>query len=185
MEGVEDESLDFVFASHCLEHLVDPRTGIENWLRIVKPGGHLVINVPDEDMYEQGIFPSTFNRDHKWTFTIFKARSWSSRSISLAQLVMDLGAAADVRKIEMIDAAYRHRLPRFDQTLSPVAEAAIELVIRKRPAEEISAGGRLPGTAQPDPALRLHFNQYLADQATLRKGNQGAPPFTNDDELQT
>ncbi|HEX8442045.1 MAG TPA: methyltransferase domain-containing protein [Allosphingosinicella sp.] len=183
MAGVDDQSFDFVFASHCLEHLVDPREGLRNWMRIVKPGGHLIINVPDEDMYEQGIFPSTFNRDHKWTFTIFKSRSWSDRSINLAELVAGLGEAADVRKLEMIDAAYRHQLPRFDQTLSPVAEAAIELVIRRRPAEEIAAGGRLPTGKQPDPSLRLHFNQYRADQATLRAANGDAPPFTNDGEL--
>jgi hypothetical protein len=27
--------------------------------------------VPDEDLYEQGVFPSTFNADHKWTFTVY------------------------------------------------------------------------------------------------------------------
>lgn len=183
MEGVPDGSFDFVFASHCLEHLVDPATGLRNWLRILKPGGHLVISVPDEDMYEQGAFPSTFNRDHKWTFTIFKARSWSERSINLAQLVGELGEEADVRKMEMIDATYRHQLPRFDQTLSPVAESAIDLIVRKRPRHEVEAGGRLPGGPQPAPGLRLHFNQYLADQATLRGANRDAPPFTNDSEL--
>src|SRR5262249_19674846 len=73
LTGVEDDSVDFVHSSHCLEHLRDPREGLANWLRVVRPGGHLIVTVPDEDLYEQGVFPSTFNRDHKWTFTVLKA----------------------------------------------------------------------------------------------------------------
>ena len=72
MEGVEDESYDFIHSSHCLEHLNEPSEGLANWFRILKPEGHMIITVPDEDMYEQGIFPSTYNNDHKWTFTVFK-----------------------------------------------------------------------------------------------------------------
>jgi len=39
--------------------------------------------VPDEDLYEQGVFPSTF----KWTFTIGKAQSWCPKSINLIELL--------------------------------------------------------------------------------------------------
>jgi len=144
MQGVADDSCDFVHSSHCLEHLVEPQIGLQNWFRILKPGGHLVVVVPDEDLYEQGIFPSTYNPDHKWTFTIAKARSWSPKSRNLLDLVGGLGAAADLRKIECLDATYLYGLPRFDQTLTPVAEAGIELVVRKRPREELQRGGRLP-----------------------------------------
>jgi hypothetical protein len=42
---------------------------------VLKPGGHLVCLVPDEDLYEQGMFPSTFNDDHKRTLTIAKKKS--------------------------------------------------------------------------------------------------------------
>ena len=47
---------------------------------MLEPGGHLIVTVPDEDLYEQGHFPSDYNRDHKWTFTIHKPKSWSERS---------------------------------------------------------------------------------------------------------
>ena len=80
MESVKDETYDFVHSSHCLEHLLDPEKGLRNWFRILKPGGYLVVIVPDEDLYEQGVFPSTFNADHKWTFTISKSGSWSDKS---------------------------------------------------------------------------------------------------------
>src|SRR5262245_47143385 len=64
-----DGSLDFVHSSYCLEHMRDPREALHNWLRVLKPGGHLIVLVPEEDLYEQGVFPSTLNGDHKWTFT--------------------------------------------------------------------------------------------------------------------
>ena len=144
MASVADASFDFVHSSHCLEHLVDPAVGLRNWFRILKPGGHLVVIVPDEDLYEQGVFPSTYNSDHKWTFTVSKSRSWSDKSRNLVELLAQVGPAADVRKIECLDSTYLYGLPRFDQTLTPIGEAGVEFVIRKRPADEVERGGRLP-----------------------------------------
>lgn len=57
MAGVADASLDFVHSSHCLEHLQDPYTALFHWIRICRPGGYVIVVVPDEDLYEQGVFP--------------------------------------------------------------------------------------------------------------------------------
>ena len=138
---VPDDSVDFIHSSHCLEHLVDPFEGLKNWLRVLKPGGHLVVTVPDEDMYEQGVFPSTFNRDHKRTFTVFKDASWSDKSVNVLELLKSLGPQADIIKIEQLISTYRFNLPRYDQTLSPVGECGIEFIVRKRPADEVEAKG--------------------------------------------
>jgi SAM-dependent methyltransferase len=184
LASVGDGEFDFVHSSHCLEHLVDPREGLRNWLRVVRDGGYLVITVPDEDLYEQGIFPSTFNRDHKWTFTIYKSQSWSDRSLNLLDMVRELGPDAEVVKIEQLSANYRFDLPRFDQTLTPVAECGIELVIRKRPAAEVEARGRwVRTTKQPEREIRLHLNQYKDDMQMMKQSNQGRPPFDNDSDL--
>lgn len=183
MKSAKDESYDFVFSSHCLEHLHDPREGLKNWFRILKPGGHLVITVPDEDLYEQGVWPSTHNRDHKSSFTMAKSRSWSPASINVLDLVGMLGPAADIRKLEIIDEAYRFDLPRFDQTLTPVAECAIELVIRKRTAAELEQGGRLPPRAQPAPDQRVYFNQYRNDHEALKSAELPAPLFGDKRDL--
>jgi SAM-dependent methyltransferase len=86
----EKESFEVVFSSHCLEHMVDPRGAIQNWFSLVKPGGHLITIVPDEDLYEQGHFPSIFNSDHKSTFTISKSASWSPVSINCLELFKSL-----------------------------------------------------------------------------------------------
>lgn len=168
LAGVPDDSFDFVHSSHCLEHLSDPAEGLANWLRVLKPGGHLVVTIPDEDLYEQGVFPSRYNGDHKWTFTIHKERSWSERSLNLLDLLRGLGPAAEVQRVELLDSSYRYGLPAQDQTLTAVGECAIEFVVRKRPAAEVEAGGRLPaaqaaeGETAPDAAAEQV--QQLAEQ---------------------
>src|SRR5882724_845066 len=155
MAGVSDDKYDFVHSSHCLEHLINPREGLKNWLRVVRPGGYLVVTVPDEDLYEQGTFPSTFNKDHKWTFTIFKHKSWSNRSINLLDLVRDLGEETELVRLEQLSATYRFDLPHYDQTLTPIGECGIEFVIRKRAKVEIVDCGRWRRpTAQPEREIR-------------------------------
>jgi SAM-dependent methyltransferase len=183
LPGVADASYDFVHSSHCLEHLHDPGEGLRNWLRVVRPGGYLIFTVPDEDLYEQGRFPSTFNPDHRWTFTIFKVRSWHARSLNLLTLLTGLGAEAEVVRIELLDATYRYGLPRYDQTVTPVGECGIEVVLRRRTADEVRAGGRWPAAAETTPEMRIHLNQYRDDLRTLKSANVAAPPFTNDRPL--
>lgn len=78
-----NEEYDYVFSSHCLEHMHDPKQALLEWWKIVKTNGHLIFTVPDEDLYEQGYFPSLFNYDHKSTFTISKKVSWSPRSYNV------------------------------------------------------------------------------------------------------
>lgn len=184
MSSVSDDSLDFVHSSHCLEHLLDPREGLRNWLRVLRPGGHLVVTIPDEDMYEQGQFPSTFNRDHKWTFSVWKDRSWSDRSINVIDMLRDLGSHIDIIKIEQLISTYRFELPRYDQTLSPVGECGIEIILRKRTPQEVSDGGRWRRTSeQPSQELRIHLNQHRLDLETLKRANTDSPPFTTDSPL--
>jgi SAM-dependent methyltransferase len=41
------ESLDFIFSSHVFEHLANPLGHLELWSRLLKPGGKIVMIVPD------------------------------------------------------------------------------------------------------------------------------------------
>jgi SAM-dependent methyltransferase len=144
LPGLADESFDFVHSSHCLEHMRDPREALDHWIRVLRPGGHLVVIVPDEDLYEQGVFPSTFNTDHKWTFTIAKFASWSAKSLNIVDLLSGISDRVQPVKIELLDAAYRFvGVPRFDQTLTAVAECAIEFVLRKWTADDLALRGRI------------------------------------------
>jgi SAM-dependent methyltransferase len=183
MEGVADDTYDFVHSSHCLEHLYDPSVGLANWLRIVRPGGYVVVTVPDEDMYEQGVFPSTFNSDHKWTFTVFKKRSWCPKSINVLDLLAGLGESADVEKIQVLNSTFRYGMPRYDQTMAPNSECAIEFVVRKRTGVELENGGRLPSVDQPPTIDRIYYNQYKNDQASIRRANVNVRPFADESPL--
>lgn len=165
LTGLADSTFDFVHAAFVLQKMADPREALRHWLRVLKPGGHLVVLVPDEDMYEQGFWPSRHNPEHRWTFTLFKPKSWSPVSVNLLDALPSLGVQADLRRIETLESSYRHRLPRFDQTLTPVGEAAIEFVIRKRPQPEAVAGGRLNAE-----------NQLTARDVFLLTGMRVEPP---------
>lgn len=181
---VRDCQFDFVHSSHCLEHLVHPPVGLKNWLRVIKPGGYLIVTVPDEDMYEQGIFPSTFNKDHKWTFTIYKSKSWCERSLNIIDLIRDLGKSAELLRLEQLSTTYRFDLPRYDQTLTPVGECGIEFVVRKRTESEVEFGGRQNRTnSQPDREMRIHLNQYRNDHETLKRTNSDTPPFDDERDI--
>jgi SAM-dependent methyltransferase len=43
----DDESLDFVINCHMIEHTEDPISTLNNWLRVLRPGGILYLVVPD------------------------------------------------------------------------------------------------------------------------------------------
>jgi SAM-dependent methyltransferase len=137
MASIGDNTFDFVHSSHCLEHMKNVLNAFDNWLRILKRGGHLICIIPDEDLYEQGVFPSTFNSDHKHTFTIYKKESWSKHSMNVLDLLAQVNIPIQVKKIELLDATYRYDLnqnidqARFDQTLTPIGECAIEFIIKK------------------------------------------------------
>lgn len=134
LDNVPNATFDFLYASHCLEHLRDPTEAVSNWIRVVKPGGHLVVSVPDEDLYEQGVWPSRFNSDHKTSFTIAKSGSWSPVSVNVLDLLGQLRNSVEIISINRIDHGYREMsLPRtIDQTRTPLAECAIEFVLKKR-----------------------------------------------------
>ena len=61
------QSCDGVFSSHFLEHIpyeIVPQT-LTDWCRLLRPGGHLMLYLPDEDEYPK-IGEQYSNPDHKW-----------------------------------------------------------------------------------------------------------------------
>jgi hypothetical protein len=47
---VPDESYDFVFSSHSLEHIANPLKAVGEWLRVVKKEGFIIIIVPEKSV---------------------------------------------------------------------------------------------------------------------------------------
>jgi SAM-dependent methyltransferase len=73
ISNVENESYDFCFASHCLEHIANPLKAMKEWLRITKVNGHIILILPEKSVCF----------DHK--------RSISSFSTLLVQHENDVG----------------------------------------------------------------------------------------------
>jgi SAM-dependent methyltransferase len=129
LPGLPAARFDWVYSSHCLEHLRNPWIAIQRWWEVLKPGGYLLVVVPDEDLYEQGIWPSRFNGDHKWTFTIHKPSSWSPVSINLSELAASLPRHR-IEWLRTLDYGYDYTGGVWDRTLGH-AEAHIEALVRK------------------------------------------------------
>ena len=116
-----DESQDYVYSSHCLEHIKDPMTPLKEWFRVVKTGGHLVITVPHRDLYEKKAFlGSRWNGAHKRFYTP-------------ASLLAEVEAAFEVnsyriRYMQDCDEGYDYSIP---PTIHPHGEYQIEIVIQK------------------------------------------------------
>lgn len=136
LDGVPPNSYGLVHSSHCLEHMRDPRHALKRWYDVLKPDGYLVTLVPDEDLYEQGIWPSVFNPDHKATFTPYKAKgvSWSPVSLNVTDLVASLGSTARLIKIELLHATWNPAPSsvgrKWDRTMG-LGESSIEFVVYK------------------------------------------------------
>jgi len=58
---LDGKSYDFVISSNCLEHVANPLLAAEAWLSVLKPGGTLVVVVPNQRS----------NFDHKRPVTAF------------------------------------------------------------------------------------------------------------------
>lgn len=64
------EELDFVFNSHCLEHIWNYRNALFEFHRILKVGGFCITIVPHQFLYEKKLkLPSRWNGSHKRFYT--------------------------------------------------------------------------------------------------------------------
>jgi SAM-dependent methyltransferase len=121
------DQFDFVFSSHCLEDMRNPAVAIQQWWELVKPGGVLFLIVPDEDLYEQGVFPSRFNGSHRATFAVSKARSWSPVSYNVLDLALSL-PQGELVGLVLQDQGYDRRLLRHGRL--PALSRWIQLFAR-------------------------------------------------------
>lgn len=62
----QEKELDYVFSSHCLEHIPDWVGAIEHWICSLKSGGVLFLYLPD---YSQEYWRPWNNRKHVHCFT--------------------------------------------------------------------------------------------------------------------
>lgn len=62
LSQIESASYDFVLSSNCLEHVANPIKALLEWRRVIRPGGALILVVPNK----------ASNFDHNRPFTTFE-----------------------------------------------------------------------------------------------------------------
>ena len=89
-----------------------------------------------------------------------------------------------MRKISIEDSGYRYQMATYDQTMSPVSESAIEIVIRKKTLEDAQLKlNRKSNGIQPSQDLRRYYNQYRLVLAQMKINNSTGEPFRDASEI--
>ena len=126
MEGVTDEKYDWVYSSHCLEHVSDQRQALKSWWRILRHGGHLLLYVPHRDLYEKKERPpSHWNPEH--TVFFVPDKHLHADVLGLKQLVEETLPDSLIIYVRTCDEG--HTVTRPD--VHSDGEISIEMVVRK------------------------------------------------------
>jgi SAM-dependent methyltransferase len=63
--NLPNEQVDYIYSSHCLEHVDNWTITLEYWIKCIKPGGILFLYLPD---FSQKYWRPWNNRKHKHCF---------------------------------------------------------------------------------------------------------------------
>lgn len=98
LDEIADEKYDFLLSSHNLEHIANPLKAVKEWVRVLKPGGFILLVLPDKRF--------TFDRNRPYTsfshiLSDFESNigeddlTHLSEILQLHNLKMDPGAGRD------------------------------------------------------------------------------------------
>lgn len=78
LDKFDDESLDYVFSSHCLEHIDDWKSALSLWIKKLKQGGILFLYLPHKSnkLWRPG--GPWVGMGHKWVPTYGKINKYIS-----------------------------------------------------------------------------------------------------------
>lgn len=134
VETLGDEVYDFVYSSHLLEHLVNPDVALGNWWRVLKPGGHLILYVPDRELYEKKkTLPSRFSLDHRHFFLL--DHDDLPDTLGLLALLDRSLEGHEIVYAKVCDEGHTIK----DASLHSDGEYSIEAVVRKRTSDGTEA----------------------------------------------
>ena len=145
LHKIQDETFDFIYSSHCLEHMRDIDTAFLNWLRVCKRGGVMYICVPHELYYEKGIWPSVNNLDHKYSFTL-DSKSNLPKNIVIMDFLKKFREYIEVVEVRENLKNYNFTCDkRIDYTADDrkMVCAQFDIIVRKKRNIKLSAKGRI------------------------------------------
>lgn len=133
---LKDETFNFVYSSHTLEHLSNPKLALHNWWRVLKPGGHLILYLPERNLYEKKkTLPSRWNTSHKHFFLL--DRDESPDTIGVIPLIKK--ACPNHKVIYAKVCRDGHTIT--ESLIHSDGEYSIEVVVQKLSSEAIIAKG--------------------------------------------
>lgn len=109
-----DARFDWIWSSHCLEHLRNWTIVLTYWWRCLRPGGVMGLYLPHEDYYD-----NAWNGDHKHYFNQDLIANW---------MRYNLGAEILLKELDVDDVPLRERPERHVQT-----ERYSFLIIARKP----------------------------------------------------
>jgi SAM-dependent methyltransferase len=126
LEGLPDNHFDFVYSSHCLEHVNDAADAISNWWRVLKPGGYLILYIPERDLYERKkTLPSRWNTSHKRFFLLDKDEL--PDTVGILPLIEKTLENYTITKAELCKQNYK----LASETSQASGEYSIEVILKK------------------------------------------------------
>jgi len=115
-----DGSMDFVFSSFLLDRIEDDEAALREWLRVLKPGGYLILYLPHADYYpsvQDVRSPEGRKRDYRTWDVVSRLQS---------------GKFGDV---EIIESALRLSGKSYDECDKDKDEYSFHVVARKAPEQ--------------------------------------------------
>jgi ubiquinone/menaquinone biosynthesis C-methylase UbiE len=131
LEGLENDSLDFLYSSHCLEHMKKPVEALNRWIEVVKSGGYIYIAVPDYDLYEGG--KGIRNGFHKCAFTLDKKTDMKVPLYNIYDFLFNhVKYDFIIEYVALCDENYDYEVLEFEDQTRKQAVCHIEFMLKKR-----------------------------------------------------
>lgn len=113
---------DACHCSHLIEHVAPPEIYIQEWYRVLKPGGHMILFVPHAYLYERRLTvpPSRFSSEHLKAYSPASLLGLIERSLE--------PNTYRIRHFKDQDSGYDYSLPKEQH---PVGALEMELVIER------------------------------------------------------
>jgi predicted SAM-dependent methyltransferase len=96
LQWFADGALDYVYSSHLLEDFIDTRAVLVEWLRVLKPGGRLIIFCPDQVAYAAYCNVRGFSMNPHHVHADFSLRK-------VQGILADIGQTKELHATDLVD----------------------------------------------------------------------------------